>query len=65
MKKTKGELFPTLLEYAGYSWWRMHRPVEWSESDHLSNPCVNITSGKAGRRLANEVARRIRENEND
>jgi hypothetical protein len=45
------------MGYAGiilsksYDWWRGHRPVAWSESDHLNNPTIN-TCTDAEKRLA-------------
>lgn len=43
------------LVAAAISWWRGHRPIEWTEVEHRGNPTVNCASNKE-RELARVVA---------
>jgi hypothetical protein len=43
------------LRMSAESWWRMRRPVSWSEAQHMENPTVNCTTD-AERELALAIA---------
>lgn len=43
------------LRDAAEDWWRGHRPVGWSEKEHLLNPAINCC-GSDEARLAHAVA---------
>ncbi len=49
----------TSVESAALEWWKSHRPIEWSEAQHLGNPVIN-TSSDSERKLAIAVARMLR-----
>lgn len=60
MTKTKEEALATLaIVDAAKEWWRDHRPVAWSEDQHIDNPSVNI-SMPSGKRLAEAVSRMVK-----
>ena len=40
---------------AAIAWWKQHRPIYWTEKQHLDNPSVNTCSSVEGS-LALEVA---------
>jgi hypothetical protein len=40
------------------AWWKMYRPVKYTEAQHLANPEINI-SGDKGQELARYVAELI------
>lgn len=44
---------------AAKDWWESNRPIEWSEDQHLAQPCVNAGSDDAGKRLAAAVGHMI------
>ena len=46
------------LETALLNWWVGHRPVGWTDADHLANPTVNCVMPNEDA-LAIEVARLI------
>lgn len=48
------------LQDAAVAWWRSHRPVGYSEVEHLDNPRVNCSSGEE-KRLAIAVAGFLKE----
>lgn len=46
------------LETALLNWWVGHRPIGWTDADHLANPTVNCVMPNE-EALATEVARLI------
>lgn len=50
-EKLMQELRAALME-----WWGAHRPVMYSLKDHIGNPTVNMTSGRAGEHRMAQVA---------
>lgn len=32
------------IEQCAYLWWKQHKPLAWSFTEHLSNPTVNCTT---------------------
>lgn len=49
---------------AAIDWWKGRRPCDWTEAQHISNPCVNTSETANEKRLAEAVAKMI-ELEND
>lgn len=46
------------------NWWKMHRPVGWSEAQHLENPTINSgdsTVGGCNSALCRAVAALVKE----
>jgi len=46
----------TPLELAALQWWRFHRPIRWTQAQHIAEPTVNVTNERA-RRLAKQAAK--------
>lgn len=44
---------------AARAWWEGHRPVGWSEEQHIKNPCINAGSTDRSKWLAEAVGRMI------
>ena len=40
---------------AAKTWWEGHRPVDWTEEQHIAQPCVNARGSDASRNLAAAV----------
>lgn len=49
----------SLLEKAALQWWRQHRPLAFSEEDHLENPQINVATD-VEKTLALAVARALK-----
>lgn len=45
---------------AALAWWRMHRPLAYSEAEHIANPTINTTS-ESEKKLARAVAALLKE----
>lgn len=47
------------LELAAIMWWRSHRPVIWTEAQHLETPMINCPND-GDKALAMAVANRLK-----
>jgi hypothetical protein len=47
------------IEKNAKAWWKMHRPVGWTEAQHLKNPTVNCSTPDESR-LARSVTKWIK-----
>jgi len=44
---------------AAKTWWEGHRPVDWTEEQHIAQPCVNACETVASLNLAAAVGRLV------